>query len=121
MQDCDWTETRGGLVVSKYLFTVKYSPEGAKAAKGDGYATRQSINEKSFETLGGRIEPWYWTGCGDWDLVGVAELPPGSLAPIKTLVDGAGTFLRTAVIELFDSATMDAAAGAATSYRPPGQ
>jgi len=105
----------------KYLFMVKYTPEGAKLAKGDGYAARQSINEKSFEALGGRLEQWYWTSGGDWDIVGIAELPTEALATLKTMVDGAGTFARDSTIELFDSVTMDAAAGAKVDYRPPGQ
>jgi uncharacterized protein with GYD domain len=107
--------------MAKYLFTVKYTPEGVKSAKGDGYATRQGINERNFEALGGRVEQWFWTAGGDWDLVGIAELPPGALATIKTIVDGAGAFARTSIVEIFDSSTMDAAAATTTPYRAPGQ
>lgn len=107
--------------MARYCFMIKYTPEGAKAAQSDGYATRQAINEAAFAALGGRLEVWWWALQGDWDIIGIAELPSGSLAAIKALVDRSGTFTRSSIIELADSVTMDAAVAAGTSYRAPGQ
>jgi uncharacterized protein with GYD domain len=107
--------------VAKYLVGVKYTPEAAKAVKQEGYGSRQAVNEKLFEALGGRIEQFLWTAGGDLDLVGLAELPASAIPTLKGIVDGAGTFAYGRIIEVFDSATMDAAAAAGSNYRPVGQ
>ncbi|MEA3213910.1 MAG: hypothetical protein QOJ19_66 [Acidimicrobiia bacterium] len=107
--------------MAKYLVGVKYTPEAAKAVTQEGYSSRQAVNEKLFEALGGRIEQFLWTAGGDLDLVGLAELPASAIPTLKAIVDGAGTFAYARIVEVFDSATMDAAAAAGSNYRPVGQ
>jgi hypothetical protein len=71
--------------------------------------------------LEGASPRFLWTAGGDLDLVGLAELPASAIPTLKAIVDGAGTFAYARILEVFDTATMDAAAAAGSNYRPVGQ
>jgi uncharacterized protein with GYD domain len=107
--------------MARYLFLVEYTVEAAKAARSEGYAQREAMNRGLFDSVGGELESWWWTAGDDWDLGAMGSLPAGALASIKSLIHGAGTFARSSIVEIFDSATMDQAAGSAMAYRPPSQ
>jgi uncharacterized protein with GYD domain len=103
----------------KYLFEASYTVEGVKGVQSAGGTSRRDAIAKLAESVGGRLESFYFA-FGDRDVYTVVELPDSeSAAAIALTVNGSGAVhVRTTV--LLTPEEVDAAAKRSVEYRPPG-
>jgi uncharacterized protein with GYD domain len=104
----------------KYLAQVKYVGDGVKGLLKEGGTSRRAVVAKLFESLGGRIEAFYYA-FGDTDLFIIGEFPDNAseAAAALTAVAGGGVTVTTTV--LMSPEELDEAAKKTPIYRPPGQ
>jgi uncharacterized protein with GYD domain len=105
----------------KYLSLFKYSPEGARGFLKEKAAAREVAAGKAIESVGGKIETFYWVGTGEYTGMAISELPDtASAAAFHALVDSSGAFSTFQSIELLTASEIDRALGKSMAYRPPG-
>ncbi|MBI2248280.1 MAG: GYD domain-containing protein [Armatimonadetes bacterium] len=104
----------------KYLFTGSYSTEGLKGLLSDGGTKRRDVAKKAVESVGGRLEEFYFA-FGDTDVVGIADVPDNvSVAAISLAISATGAFnFKTTV--LLTPEEMDQATRKEITYSPPGR
>jgi uncharacterized protein with GYD domain len=103
----------------KYLLQVSYTPEGAKGLKKDGGTKRRQAAKALFESLGGKVEAFYFA-LGDDDAVVIADLPDtASLVAASIAVKATGAMTGKTTV-LITPEEMDQATKKSTSYSPPG-
>ena len=103
----------------RYLFQASYSVGGVRGVQREGGSSRRDVVAKLAESVGGRIESFYF-GFGDSDVYVIAELPDNESATAIALTVNAsgGTNLKTTV--LLTPEEVDAAAKRSVEYRAPG-
>ncbi len=105
--------------MAKYLLKASYSPEGAKGILKEGGTARASFVESLVESVGGKLEGFYFA-FGDTDAYVIADLPDASTAAALSLsVSGSGAVSTTTVV-LLTPEELDQAASKTVDYRPPG-
>lgn len=106
--------------MAKYMLRVNYTAEGAKGIVKDGGSVRKSVAQKAAESVGGRIESFYFA-FGDTDAFVVADLPDAASAAAIALTVSAsgGASVQTTV--LMTPEEMDAAARKSPLYSAPGR
>lgn len=104
----------------KYLLHVNYTAEGARGLVKDGGSARRTAAQKAVDSLGGRIEAFYFA-LGDTDVYVLLDMPDNASVAALTLALAAsgGTTGRTTV--LLTPEEMDQATRKSPAYRPPGQ
>jgi uncharacterized protein with GYD domain len=108
--------------MARYLFQAAYTSE-AWAAQVKNPQNRIDVVRPVIERLGGRIECVYFA-FGEYDLIGIVEMPDNVSAAAFSLAGSAGGGLKavkTTPLLTIDEGieAMKKAAGA--GYRPPGQ
>ena len=103
----------------KYLIEASYTLEGVKGVQSAGGTSRRDAVASLAESVGGRLESFYFA-FGDHDVYTVVDLPDNeSAAAVALAVNAAGgAALRTVV--LLTPEEVDAAAKRSVAYRPPG-
>lgn len=106
--------------MAKYLLRVSYTADGAKGLMQEGGSKRRSMAEKLAESLGGRVESFYFA-FGDTDAYVIAEVPDiSSAAAIALTVSASGAAsIRTTV--LMTPEQIDEAARKSPQYTAPGR
>ncbi len=106
--------------MSKYLWEVSYSPEGAKGLLKDGGSKRRAAAEQAIKQVGGKLEAFYFA-FGKHDAYIIADIPDhASVAAASLAVNASGAVaVRTTV--LLTPEEMDQAAKKSVSYAPPGR
>lgn len=104
----------------KYLMQVSYTAEGAAGLLKDGGTKRRQVAQRAAESVGGRVESFYFT-FGDTDALVIAELPDHASAAAIALAVAAsgGASARTTV--LLSPEEIDQATKKTAMYRAPGQ
>jgi uncharacterized protein with GYD domain len=104
----------------KYLVQASYKAEGIKGLLKEGGSSRRASVEKSIQSLGGKVEAFYFA-FGDTDVYVLADLPDNATAAALALtVTSKGTATCKTTV-LMTPEEVDAAAKKAPNYRPPGQ
>lgn len=104
----------------KFLTIASYTAEGTRALMKEGGTKRREAVEKAIETMGGRMEAFYY-GFGDGDAYVISEAPDNaSVAAISMAVNASGVVTARTVI-LMTAEEIDAATAKKISYRAPGQ
>jgi uncharacterized protein with GYD domain len=108
--------------MARYLFQAAYTSE-AWAAQVKNPQNRIDVVRPVIERLGGRIECVYFA-FGEYDLIGIVEMPDNVSAAAFSLAGSAGGGLKavkTTPLLTIDEGieAMKQAAGA--GYRPPGR
>jgi uncharacterized protein with GYD domain len=105
--------------MSKYLLEVNYTLEGIRGVKAHGGSTRVAAATELVESVGGKLECFYFA-FGKTDVYIVADFPDDvSVAAAALAVSAAGgATVRTVV--LLTAAEIDASASKTSTYRPPG-
>jgi uncharacterized protein with GYD domain len=103
----------------KYLFEVDYTTEGTKGLLKDGGSKRRAAVEKSVESLGGKLEAFYFT-FGTRDAVVIAELPDNVSAVAISLAVSATGAVAYKTTPLITPAEVDQATKKKVGYKPPG-
>jgi uncharacterized protein with GYD domain len=103
----------------KFLIEASYTPDGVKGVQNAGGTSRSDAVAQVAESVGGRLESFYFA-FGDHDAYVVVDLPDNeSAAAVALTVNAAGgATVRTVV--LLTPEDIDAAAKRSVEYRPPG-
>jgi len=106
--------------MGKYLFEAQYTTEGAKGVAKEGGSARRAAVEKSFASIGGRLETFYFAFGGS-DAFVIADLPDNVSAAAMALAVNQSGMATTKTVVLLTPEEMDAAGKKSVSYRPPGR
>ncbi len=103
----------------KYLLRVNYTADGAKGVIKDGGTARVEIAQKAAESVGGRVD-WFYFAFGDTDAFLVGDMPDAASAAAIALTVSAsgGATVQTTV--LMTPEEVDAAARKSPMYSAPG-
>ena len=103
----------------KDLIQVNYTAEGARGLHKDGGTKRREVVQHAAQSLGGRLEAFYFA-FGQHDVVCVIDMPDAiSMAALSMAVSesGAAETVTTALLSVED---LDHACGKHSAYRKPG-
>jgi len=107
--------------VAKYLIQGAYSVEGHKGLLKSGGSARRDAVSKAMESVGGRVEAFYFSfGTDDYAII--VDAPDNVSATALALsvsASGALSGLRTTI--LLTPEEVDRATKMSVAYRPPGQ
>ncbi len=103
----------------KYLYNFSYSTEGLKGLLKDGGSKRRAAAEQLAESVGAKVEAYYYT-FGESDGILIVGAPDNvSAAAVSLVVNAAGAaHVKTSVI--LTPEEIDAATKKSVTYRPPG-
>jgi len=103
----------------KFFFEASYSPEAVQGIAGKGASSRRTAVAEMAESVGGKLESFYFA-FGDVDAYVTVDLPDTEAAAACALaVNGAGN-VSVKTIQMLTPEEVDAAAARAPGYRPPG-
>ena len=106
--------------MSKYLFQVNYVGEGVKGLLKEGGSSRRAATEKMVQSMGGKIEAYYFC-FGEHDCYVIADFPDNATAAAVALTVSASGAVAAKTIVLMTPEELDSAVKMSPSYRPPGQ
>ena len=106
--------------MAKYLFEARYTLEGGKGIAREGGTGRRAAVAKMAESMGGKLESFYF-GFGDVDAYVIVDLPDNKTAAAVALAvnNAGGATVKTVV--LISPEDMDAAGKKTVDYRAPGR
>ena len=108
--------------MAKYLYQISYTPESV-AAMLKSPQNRVEAVTPVIERLGGKVEA-FWMSLGDYDIVGVCEMPDNvsSTAFSMTVKAGGGvTAFKTTPLLSVEEGVDAMRKGGDTGYTPPGR
>jgi uncharacterized protein with GYD domain len=105
--------------MAKYLVSVIYTADGAKGLRKDGGTKRKQVASKAAESLGGKVESFYFS-FGSQDALVIADMPDNvSAAALSVAINSTGG-VRASTTPLITPEDMDKAVGKKTAYKAPG-
>jgi uncharacterized protein with GYD domain len=103
----------------KYLLQASYTADGLRGLRKDKASGRRDAVSQAVETLGGKLEAFYFAFGAD-DVVAITDMPDNaSAAGIALAASGSG-LVRTRTTPLLTLEEADQALQKSVSYRPPG-
>jgi uncharacterized protein with GYD domain len=103
----------------KFLLEVNYTAEGARGLHIDGGTKRREAATHAAESLGGRLEMFYFS-FGANDVVCVCDMPDAvAMAALSLAITGSGA-AETRTTPLLTAEDMDHAVSKHSAYRKPG-
>lgn len=106
--------------MSKYLLEVSYTLEGVRGLKAEGGSARVAAATQLVESLGGKVESFYFA-FGGTDAYVIADFDDNESAAAAGLAVSAGGGATTRTVALLTKEETDAAASKQGTYRPPGR
>ena len=104
----------------KYLSRTSYTAEGLKGLLKDGGTKRKQAMERLAESLGGKLEAFYYA-FGDDDLFAIWDMPDNvTVAAVSLMVNASGT-ANAKVTVLLTPEEVDRAVKTSVDFSPPGQ
>ena len=104
----------------KYLIHANYVGEGIKGLMKEGGSSRRDAVQKLFESMGGKLEVFYYA-FGDTDAYVIMDLPDNVAAAKAVLtVNSSGTVVCKTTV-LMTPEEVDEATKNIPTYRAPGQ
>ena len=103
----------------KFLIEASYTQEGVKGVQSAGGSARREAVAHVAESVGGRMESFYFS-FGDRDAVVIVDLPDNESAAAVALTVNASGAAATKTTVLLTPEEVDAAAKRSVDYRPPG-
>ena len=103
----------------KYIVKASYTTEGAKGVMKDGGSGRRAAVQKLVESVGGKVEAFYFS-YGEHDALVIADLPDVASGLAMSLAANASGAVRVSTAPLITVEEMDAAAKKSVAYRAPG-
>ena len=104
----------------KYMVQASYVGEGLKGLLKEGGTKRRDEVAKVIKSMGGRLESFYYA-FGDYDVVGVAEMPDNISSVAFSLMINASGVISAKTTALLSPEDIDQATKKVGDYRPPGQ
>ena len=105
--------------MSKFLWQVSYTAQGAQGVKKDGGSARRAAVQRLVEQAGGKLEAFYFA-LGEADVYVIAELPDTKTATAVSLAVNTAGAARLRTVVLLTPEEMDAAVKQGVEYRAPG-
>ena len=103
----------------KYLFHGSYTAAGVKGLLKDGGTGRRAAAQQLAQSVGGKIESFYYAfGTDDFYLI--ADMPDHESAAAVSLTVAASGAISLNTIVLMTPEQVDGAAKKTVQYRPPG-
>jgi uncharacterized protein with GYD domain len=104
----------------KYLIKANYVGEGLKGLLKEGGTSRRAVVEKMINSMGGKLEAFYYA-FGETDLYVIVDMPDNvSTAAFNLTVAASGAVTLNATV-LMTPEEIDQAVKKSPSYRPPGK
>jgi len=103
----------------KFLIEASYTPDGAKGVQSAGGTSRRDAVAQVAESVGGRLESFYFA-FGDCDAYVIVDIPDNESAAAVALTVNSGGGATTKTVVLLTPDEVDAAAKRSVDYRPPG-
>ena len=105
--------------MAKYLIEASYTPDGVKGLLKDGGSARRDAAAQLMETLGGKVEAFYFS-FGSSDAYVIVDMPDNvSLAAAALAVNSSGAVTVKTVV-LMTPEEVDEACRKRPAYRAPG-
>ena len=104
----------------KYLFQASYTVEGVRGLLKEGGSSRRAALEKAAQSVGGKIESFYFA-FGETDVYVIGDLPDNATAAALALTVSASGTSAVRTIVLISPEEADMAVKKTPPFRPPGQ
>jgi uncharacterized protein with GYD domain len=104
----------------KYLLHVSYTADGAKGLLKEGGSKRQAAARTAIESVGGKLESFYYA-FGESDVLAIVDMPDSASAASASLTLAASGAVTTKTTVLLTPEEIDAAVKKSTNYTPPGR
>lgn len=105
--------------MAKYLWHGSYSVDGIAGVRREGGTSRVKAVEKLVESLGGKLESFYF-GFGKDDFWITVDLPGNVAAAAAAMTVGSTGAASVVTVALLTPAEIDQAAKTSADYRRPG-
>jgi uncharacterized protein with GYD domain len=105
--------------MSKFLVQGSYTPEGLTGLLQEGGTSRRAAAEQAVESVGGRLESFYFA-FGSADFFVIADLPDQRTAAAVSMAANAGGRIHSTMVVLITPEELDEAAKTNVNFRPPG-
>jgi uncharacterized protein with GYD domain len=106
--------------MSKFLIKASYSADGVRGLLKEGGSKRRAAVQKIVESLGGKLEAFYYA-YGEDDAVIIVDLPDATSGLAISLTVNATGAVRLSTIPLIAPEDIDAASRKTVDYKAPGQ
>ena len=106
--------------MAKYLWQANYVGEGLKGLLKEGGSSRRAVVEKIIDSMGGKLEAFYYA-FGNTDVYTIVDMPDNVSAAALALAIAASGAVTLKTTVLMTPEEMDKAVKKAPSYRPPGK
>jgi uncharacterized protein with GYD domain len=104
----------------KYLSRTSYTAEGLKGLLKDGGTKRKQAMERMAESLGGKLEAFYYA-FGDDDLFAIWDMPDNVDVAAGSLIVNASGVAKAKLTVLLTPEEIDRAVKKSADYSPPGK
>jgi uncharacterized protein with GYD domain len=105
--------------MAKFMIKASYTPEGARGLLKEGGTGRRATVQKLIESLGGKVEAFYFAYGAD-DAYVITDVPDAASGLAVSLAANASGAVHLSTIPLITPEEMDAACKKSVSYRAPG-
>ena len=103
----------------KFLIEASLTTQGVKGLQSEGGSARKEAVAKAMESVGGRLESFYF-GFGDHDVFVIGEFPDNESAAAMAMTVNSSGAVTTRTVVLLTPEEVDNAAKRSVQYRPPG-
>lgn len=104
----------------KYMVAVSYTADGTKGLMKDGGSKRRTAARTLVESVGGKLESFYFA-FGDTDAIVIADFPDAASAAACSLTTSASGAVKSKVTVLLTAEEVDQAVKKSGTYTPPGR
>jgi len=104
----------------KYLFEISYTLEGTKGLLKDGGSKRLAAGKTAIESVGGKVEAFYFT-FGEHDVIAIVDMPDAATAAGASIALAASGGVKGKTTVLLTPEEIDAAVKKTPTYTPPGR
>lgn len=104
----------------KYLLKASYNADGVRGVIKDGGSKREAAARSLVESLGGKVECFYFCH-GEADAVVICDFPDTASALAGVMAVSASGLVSASTTPLISARDIDAAAAKAPRYAAPGQ
>ena len=104
----------------KYLLQVSYTADGVKGLAKDGGSKRRAAAGTLVQSLGGKVESFYYA-FGDTDALVIADMPDNAAAAAASLALAGSGAVTSKITVLLTPEDIDQAVKKSATYTPPGR
>ena len=104
----------------KYMIQATYVGDGLKGLLKEGGTQRRETVARVIESMGVKLESLYYA-FGDYDVVGIAEMPDNISSAAFALTVNASGAIKAKTTVLLTPEDIDEVSRKTVEFRPPGQ